>query len=72
MTHFVLCDGRPLPANNINELDQLLRPVEFNTYDEAMEYIMDFDGEGEGTLTIKSVKNPKVLRQIFKMFLNRK
>ncbi len=69
MTYFVLYEGRPLPANTVNELDQPLRPVEFDTLDEAQEYIADFD-EFADTLSIKAVKDPKCLRQVFVDILN--
>ena len=69
MTYFVLCDGRPLPANDINELDQPLRPVEFDNLDEAQEYISNFD-EFASNLSIMSVKNGKVIRALLTKELN--
>ena len=69
MTYFVLCNGRPLPANTVNELDQPLRPVEFDSLDEAQEYIADFD-EFAGRLSIMSVKNGKIVRKILTEELN--
>lgn len=70
MTYFVLYEGRPLPANTVNELDQPLRPVEFDNLDEAQEYIADFD-EFADTLSIMSVKNGKVIRALLTEELNR-
>ena len=69
MTYFVLYKGKPLPANDITELDQPLRPVEFDNLDDAQEYIADFDEFGRD-LTIKEVKDPKVMRKLFTDFLN--
>ena len=69
MTYFVLCDGRPLPANTVNELDQILRPVEFDNLDEAQEYISNFD-EFASNLSIMSVKNGKVIRALLTKELN--
>ena len=69
MTYFILYEGRPLPANDINELDQPLRPVEFDSLDEAQEYIADYD-EFASNLSIKAVKDPKCLRQVFVDMLN--
>lgn len=69
MTYFVLCNGRPLPANTINELNQPLRPVEFDTLDEAQEYISNFD-EFASNLSIMSVKNGKVIRKLLTEELN--
>ena len=69
MTYFVLCNGKPLPANTVNELDQPLRPVEFDSLDEAQEYIADFD-EFADNLSILPVKNPKVIRAVLTEELN--
>ena len=69
MTYFVLYNGNPLPVNNINELDQLLRPVEFDTLDEAQEYIADFD-EFASSLSILPVKNSQVIRDLLIKNLN--
>ena len=69
MTYFILCDGRPLPANDITELGQPLRPVEFDNLDEAQEYISNFD-EFAGRLSILPVKNDKVIRSLMIKNLN--
>lgn len=69
MTYFVLYNGNPLPVNNINELDQLLRPVEFDTLEEAQEYIADFD-EFASSLSILPVKNSQVIRDLLIKSLN--
>ena len=69
MTYFVLYNGNPLPVNNINELDQLLRPVEFDTLDEAQEYISNFD-EFASSFSILPVKNSQVIRDLLIKNLN--
>lgn len=69
MTYFVLYEGRPLPANTVNELDQPLRPVEFDSLDEAQEYIADYD-EFASNLSVMPVKNGKVIRKILTDELN--
>ena len=71
MKYFVLCEGRPLPANDVNELDRPLRPVEFDTLDEAQEYIADFDEFAE-RLSILPVKNDKLIRNLMIRSLNEK
>ena len=69
MTYFVLCDGRPLPANDITELDQPLRPVEFDSLEKAQEYISNFD-EFAGRLSILPVNNAKVVKDLLVKSLN--
>lgn len=69
MTYFVLCNGRPLPANELDELNQPLRPVEFDSLDEAQEYIADFD-EFANNLNILPVKNGKLIRELLTKELN--
>ena len=59
MKYFILCNGRPLPNND------LTGPLEFDTADEAGEYIADLDGENTVPLRVFGVKNPQVIRNLF-------
>ena len=60
MKYFILCNGRLLPNDN------LTGPLEFDTKDEAGEYIADLDGENTLPLSVKEVKDPKGMSAIFK------
>ena len=60
MKYFILCNGRLLPN------DDCTGPLEFDTADEAGEYIADLDGENTVPLFIKEVKDPRGMRALFK------
>ena len=60
MKYFIVCNGRLLPNNDLTS------PLEFDTKDEAGEYIASLDGENTFPLFVKEVKDPKVMRALFK------
>lgn len=60
MKYFIVCNGRLLPNDNFTG------PLEFDTKDEAGEYIADLDGENTLPLSVKEVKDPKAMRALFK------
>ena len=64
MTYFLITNGQFIYEDNFTK-DGRLQPRQFKSLDEIQEYISNLDGMLEGPITIKEVKDPKVILDLY-------
>lgn len=64
MTYFLIIGEQFIYEDNFTK-DGRLQPRKFKSLDEIQEYVSNLDGMLEGPITIKEVKNPKIILELY-------